>query len=322
LRKPEDPSARCDTLVWPGCVFHHTAPSILAFTPIKQPSCPRVAPSAQPWLLACLGLVANDRSLEEIVPRDSKFLGSCRDVAMECTVQSALGRVPSSVLCADSTTISEWCLGKRFVLLHLGQNMFDHISLSSEDNPAFACFEEVIRQRRLQLTPLTIQHACANNVPVSAFTSTSKEANCLSSQISDAFFQVANLTCLTFFHADGSSSAPVALVPCNRTPKLFVSFAATICLPLFGSALNASNVSFPTVQFFLKLPQLTVPAKAVINVNTNSAKEPDHLASEPPSAISTLCKATLLPMVRFHPPSIFPTQLSSCRSWEAASLKS
>jgi hypothetical protein len=95
------------------------------------------------------------------------------------------------VLCAD-TTISKWCFGKHFALPNLDQDTFDHISLSSEDDPAFACFEEVIRQHRLQLTPpLTIQQARANNIPVSSSASASEEANHISSQISDAFFQAA-----------------------------------------------------------------------------------------------------------------------------------
>jgi hypothetical protein len=56
---------------------------------------------------------------------------------------------------------------------------------------AFVCFEEVIRQHRLQLTNLTIQQAHASNVPVSSTASASEEANRVSSLLHDEFFSIA-----------------------------------------------------------------------------------------------------------------------------------
>jgi hypothetical protein len=140
---------------------------------------------------------------------------------------------------------------------------------------AFAYFEEVLHQHRSQLTSLTIQQAYATNIPVSSSASASEEANRVSNDILASFFRVENLTCLGFFHSDGSP-ASIALAPCDRTPDItFVSFAATVYLPYFNSALGAAAISSPSVQFFLKLPQSIIPAKSVINMSHDEpAKSP------------------------------------------------
>jgi hypothetical protein len=140
---------------------------------------------------------------------------------------------------------------------------------------AFACFEEVLHQHRSQLASLTIQQACATNIPVSSSASASEEANRVSNDVLASFFRVENLTCLGFFHSDGSP-ASIALAPCDRTPDItFVSFAAAVYLPYFNSALGAAAISSPSVQLFLKLPQSNIPAKSVIDVSHDEpAKSP------------------------------------------------
>jgi hypothetical protein len=76
---------------------------------------------------------------------------------------------------------------------------------------AFAYFEEVIRQHRPQLTSLTVQQAYADNIPVSSSASASEEANRVSCQLYESFFEVANLDCLGFYESDGSKAIAIAL---------------------------------------------------------------------------------------------------------------
>jgi hypothetical protein len=93
-----------------------------------------------------------------------------------------------------------------------------------EKPQAFAYFEEVIRQHRPQLTSLTVQQAYANNIPVSSSASASEEANRVSCQLYDLFFQIANFNCLGFFTSNGSP-IPIALAPYDRKHDIsFVPF--------------------------------------------------------------------------------------------------
>jgi hypothetical protein len=125
---------------------------------------------------------------------------------------------------------------------------------------AFACFEEVLHQHRSQLTSLTIQQAYATNIPVSSSASTSEEANRVSNDVLASFFRVENLTCLGFFHSDGSS-ASIALAPWARTPDItFVSFAATVYIPYFNSALGAAAISSPFCSILFKASTVEHPS--------------------------------------------------------------
>jgi hypothetical protein len=124
---------------------------------------------------------------------------------------------------------------------------------------AFAYFEEVLRRHRSQLTSLTVQQACANNIPVSSSASASEEANRVSSQLYDSFFEVENLNCLGFYKSDGAK-ASIALAPCDRSPDIsFVHFEAAVSPAAFSPAL--SSIPSLTAKFFLKLPQSTLPPR-------------------------------------------------------------
>jgi hypothetical protein len=126
---------------------------------------------------------------------------------------------------------------------------------------AFAYFEEIIRQHRPQLTASTVQQAYADNIPVSSSASASEEANRISCQLYDSFFEVANLTCLGFFKSDGTEVS-VALDPSQRSSDIsFIQFEAKIDPASFSSALTGSP-SY-TVQYYLKLPQSMPPPKPV-----------------------------------------------------------
>jgi hypothetical protein len=119
---------------------------------------------------------------------------------------------------------------------------------------AFAYFEEIIHQHHPQLTSLTVQQAHANNIPVSSSASASEEANRVSGQLCDSFFEVENLNCLGFYKSNGA----IALAPCDRSPDIsFVHFEATVSPAAFGPAL--SSIQWSTAKFCLKLPQSTLP---------------------------------------------------------------
>ena len=118
---------------------------------------------------------------------------------------------------------------------------------------AFAYFEEIIRQHRLQLTTHAVQQAYADNIPVSSSASAAEEANRVTSRLLASFFHVSNLTCLGFFKSDGTETF-VALEPCNLESDIsIVKFSSTIAPSAFSPALDATPSS--TVIHFLKLPQ-------------------------------------------------------------------
>jgi hypothetical protein len=145
---------------------------------------------------------------------------------------------------------------------------------------AFAYFEEVIRQHRPQLTSLTVQQAYADNIPVSSSASASEEANRVSCQLYESFFEVANLDCLGFYASDGSK-ASIAIAPCDRSPDIaFVHFEATISPAACSPAL--SSVPSATAKFFLRLPQSTLPAKPAA-----SSSEPPIIVDDPHDAPAT-----------------------------------
>ncbi len=124
---------------------------------------------------------------------------------------------------------------------------------------AYAYFEEVIRQHSSQLTNLTIQQAYASNIPVSSTAGASEEANRIFHLISAEFYSISNITCLGFFKSNGTPVS-VSLDPSARTTDIaFVSLSATVNLSSFSSAL-ATAVSSPTVQYYLKLPQSSIPS--------------------------------------------------------------
>jgi hypothetical protein len=156
---------------------------------------------------------------------------------------------------------------------------------------AFACFEEAIRQHRSQLTTLTVQQACADNIIVSSSasaTASASEANRVRCQLCESFFEVANLNCLGFCKSDGSK-ASVALAPCDRSPDIsFVHFEATSFLAAFSPAL--SSVPSSTARFFSKLPQSTLPPKlaaATSESPINIADDHDVPTSAAPDTIQT-----------------------------------
>ena len=104
-----------------------------------------------------------------------------------------------------------------------------------------------------------VQQAYASNIPVSSSALASEEANRISRQLSDAFFHVANLSCLGVFNSDGIE-AFVAFAACYRTSNIsFTKFQATVAPATFTSVLIDTPSS--TVTCYLKLPQSMTPAK-------------------------------------------------------------
>ena len=124
---------------------------------------------------------------------------------------------------------------------------------------AFTYSEEIIYQHCLQLTSSAIQQAYATNIPISSSASASEEAKRISRQSPDAFFQVANLSCLGFFKSDGTE-ASAAFDLCDRTSDItLIQFQATVAPATFSSVLIDTPLS--TINYFLKLPQSMPPPK-------------------------------------------------------------
>ena len=161
--------------------------------------------------------------------------------------------------------------------VYLSKPVFDSIWLGSDQNvfkvqllqfppsdgqllekvQAFAYFEEIIHQHCSQLTSSAIQQAYAAYIHVSSSTSASEEANRISRQLSDAFFQVANLSCLSFFKSDGTE-ASVAFDPCDRTSDITsIQFKMAVAPATFSSVLI--NTPLSIINYFLKFPQSMPP---------------------------------------------------------------
>jgi hypothetical protein len=158
---------------------------------------------------------------------------------------------------------------------------------------AFACFEEIIRQHRPQLTALGVQQACADHVPVSSSASASKEADRISSQLNEHFFHVGNLTCLGFFTSDGKAS-PVDLDPSHRAPDIsFVKFSATVD----PSAVSSDLLDTPssTVQCFLKLNESLPPANPADQnqSKSDSPSSPATANAKTPGTPNTIAMTTV-----------------------------
>ena len=99
----------------------------------------------------------------------------------------------------------------------------------------------------------------ATNIPISSSASASEEANRVRREISNAFFQIDNLSCLGFLKSDGTE-ASVAFKLCDRASDIsFIKFQAIVSPATFSNALVDTPQS--TVQYFFKLPQSLPPAK-------------------------------------------------------------